>query len=79
MKQESPGVNCDNILEILDQAHSSVERAGMLGGVKMRLVKTDDDLRMRGEALKAEIQKDKAAGLIPFFVNWQLLMKIHVL
>lgn len=50
-----------------DQAHSSVERAGMLGGVKMRSVPTDQDLRMRGEELKALIQRDKKAGLIPFF------------
>ncbi|ODN06479.1 Aromatic-L-amino-acid decarboxylase [Orchesella cincta] len=51
-----------------EQSHSSVERAGMLGGVKMRMIPTDEDLRMRGADLKAAIQKDKAAGLIPFFV-----------
>lgn len=45
-----------------------MEKAGLLAGVKMRLVKTDGDLRMRGADLKAAIQQDRTAGLIPFFV-----------
>ncbi|XP_077986272.1 aromatic-L-amino-acid decarboxylase-like [Glandiceps talaboti] len=51
-----------------DQAHSSVERAGLIGCVKMRSIATDDKFSLRGEALKEAIQKDKAMGLIPFFV-----------
>ncbi|XP_021961790.1 aromatic-L-amino-acid decarboxylase [Folsomia candida] len=51
-----------------DQAHSSVERAGLLAGVKMNLIKTDDILEMRGDALKFAIRRDKAKGLIPFYV-----------
>jgi len=53
---------------MLDQSHSSVERAGSLGSVKMTKVKTDSSLSMRGADLKAAIAADKARGLIPFFV-----------
>ena len=48
------------------QSHSSVERAGLLGGVKFRLLDTDDDFSVRGEALEKAIEEDKANGLIPF-------------
>lgn len=51
----------------LDQAHSSVERAGLLGGVKLKSIKADENLQMRGEALEAQIKEDLAAGLIPFY------------
>ena len=33
------------------QAHSSVERAGLLGDVKMRLLEPDEDLSLRGKTL----------------------------
>lgn len=58
----------NNFPNYLDQSHSSVERAGLLSGSKMRIIKTDDSLSMRGDALKAAIQADKAKGLIPFYV-----------
>lgn len=47
------------------QAHSSVERAGMLAGVRMRLLQPDENFSLRGETLKAAIEEDKAKGLIP--------------
>ncbi|XP_073988429.1 aromatic-L-amino-acid decarboxylase isoform X2 [Rhodnius prolixus] len=50
------------------QAHSSVERAGLLGGVKFRLLPTDEKHRMRGSSLQEAIEKDKKDGLIPFYV-----------
>ncbi|CAH1388971.1 unnamed protein product [Nezara viridula] len=50
------------------QAHSSVERAGLLGGVRLRLLDTDERHRLRGDTLKAAIEEDKKAGLIPFYV-----------
>lgn len=53
---------------MVDQSHSSVERAGMLGGVKMRLIRTDKDWRLRGDVLRMAMEADKANGLIPFFV-----------
>nr|QIZ86619.1 DOPA decarboxylase [Penaeus vannamei] len=51
-----------------DQAHSSVERASLLAGVKMRKVISDDNFSLRGPALRRAIQEDKQKGLIPFFV-----------
>ncbi len=49
-------------------AHSSVERAGMLGGIKMRLLDVDPETKgMRGETLLKAIEEDKVNGLIPFF------------
>jgi hypothetical protein len=52
-----------------DQAHSSVERAGLLGGVKLRLLPADENLRLRGETLERAIQEDRDKGLIPFYVS----------
>jgi len=51
-----------------DQSHSSVERAGLLGATKIRLLPTDKNLSLRGITLSNQIEKDKANGLIPFFV-----------
>ncbi len=49
-------------------AHSSMERAGMLGGIRMRLLDVDPDSKgLCGETLANAIYKDKARGLIPFF------------
>lgn len=53
-----------------DQAHSSVERAGMLAGIKVQKVTSDDQtLAMRGPALHQAIQEDVRQGLVPFFVS----------
>ncbi|CAH1272841.1 DDC [Branchiostoma lanceolatum] len=51
-----------------DQAHSSVERAAMLGAVKCRKLQTDEALALTGAVLQAAIQEDKAKGLLPFLV-----------
>ncbi|XP_037958572.1 aromatic-L-amino-acid decarboxylase isoform X2 [Teleopsis dalmanni] len=50
-----------------EQAHSSVERAGLLGGVKLRSVPADENNRLRGCALEDAIKKDLDEGLIPFY------------
>uniref|UniRef100_A0A3B5BD52 Aromatic-L-amino-acid decarboxylase n=1 Tax=Stegastes partitus TaxID=144197 RepID=A0A3B5BD52_9TELE len=50
-----------------EQAHSSVERAALIGGVMMKKVPTDNNYAVRGEMLKGIMEKDKAAGLIPFY------------
>ncbi|KAK9870418.1 hypothetical protein WA026_007989 [Henosepilachna vigintioctopunctata] len=49
------------------QSHSSVERAGLLGGVKLRSLDTDNESRLRGDTLEKAIEKDREAGLIPFY------------
>lgn len=49
-------------------SHSSVERAGLLGGVLLRALDTDGEHKLRGDTLRDAIKKDRAEGLIPFFV-----------
>ncbi|CAO2640673.1 Aromatic-L-amino-acid decarboxylase [Lemmus lemmus] len=56
-----------------DQAHSSVERAGLIGGVKLRAIPSDGNFSMRASALQEALEQDKAAGLIPFFVSSMLV------
>nr|ALU57418.1 aromatic-L-amino-acid decarboxylase isoform 32 [Homo sapiens] len=51
-----------------DQAHSSVERAGLIGGVKLKAIPSDGNFAMRASALQEALERDKAAGLIPFFM-----------
>ncbi|XP_027869438.1 aromatic-L-amino-acid decarboxylase isoform X2 [Xiphophorus couchianus] len=50
-----------------DQAHSSVERAALIGAVMMRKVPTDEHYAVREEMLRKMVEEDKAAGLIPFY------------
>ncbi|XP_077483212.1 histidine decarboxylase [Amblyomma americanum] len=61
-------INARLVAYCSDQAHSSVEKAGLIGMVKMHYVESDDDLSMRGWALKEAMDKDRAKGLIPFYV-----------
>ncbi|KAJ7985631.1 hypothetical protein DPEC_G00354070 [Dallia pectoralis] len=53
-----------------DQAHCSVERAGMIAGVKMKNIPTkqSDGYAVHGEILQKMILEDKEAGLIPFYL-----------
>lgn len=53
----------------LSKCHSSVERAALIGGVKMRKVPSDSRYALRGDALRKMVDEDKAAGLIPFYVR----------
>ncbi|XP_077382933.1 aromatic-L-amino-acid decarboxylase isoform X3 [Festucalex cinctus] len=50
-----------------EQSHSSVERAGLIGGVMMKKVPTDSTYAVTGDMLKKIVEKDKEAGLIPFY------------
>ena len=50
------------------QAHSSVEKAGLIGLVKLRYIESDDNLALRGDKLKEAIKRDRDNGLIPFYV-----------
>jgi aromatic-L-amino-acid decarboxylase len=55
-----------------NQAHSSIEKAVQIAGIgsnNLRLIEVDDTFAMRPEALKRQIERDRAAGLIPFFVS----------
>ncbi|GLH01302.1 uncharacterized protein GBIM_07469 [Gryllus bimaculatus] len=71
-REENPDVNESDIVSRLvgyasSQAHSSVERAGLLGGVKLRLLPTDANNRLRADALQDAIRSDRQQGLIPFY------------
>ena len=58
-------------LQILSflQAHSSVEKAGLIGLVRLRLLPPDDNLTLHGDTLQKAIDQDRRDGLIPFFVS----------
>ncbi|XP_022817049.1 histidine decarboxylase isoform X2 [Spodoptera litura] len=51
-----------------DQAHSSVEKAGLIGLVRMRYIESDEHQSMRGDQLEKAIASDKEKGLVPFWV-----------
>ncbi|KAK7479113.1 hypothetical protein BaRGS_00029631, partial [Batillaria attramentaria] len=51
-----------------DEAHSSVNRAGILAGIRMRKLATDDDFRLRGKTFQQAIDEDKRNGDIPFYL-----------
>lgn len=44
-----------------------MERAGLLGGVKFRLLPVDSKSKLRGETLAEAIREDREKGLIPFY------------
>ena len=55
-----------------NQAHSSIEKAAMVAGIgveNLRLIDVDDRFALRPDALAEQIAKDRAAGLVPFFVS----------
>ena len=54
------------------QAHSSLEKAAMVGGIgldNLRLIEVDDHFAMRPDALAKQVAEDRKAGLAPFFVS----------
>jgi aromatic-L-amino-acid/L-tryptophan decarboxylase len=54
-----------------NQAHSSIEKAIKIAGIgskNLRLIGTDEKFAMKPEALTNAIEKDRAAGMKPFFV-----------
>lgn len=52
----------------LAQAHSSVELASELNGLKMRVLDVDKNCALRGNTLEDAIKHDIEIGLIPFCV-----------
>jgi hypothetical protein len=51
------------------QAHSCVEKAGLIAMVKVHQLPVDEHYSLRGVTLEQYIQADKDKGLIPFFVR----------
>ena len=65
VSSQSLEINDSSVL----QAHSSVEKAGLIGLVKLRYIESDDNLALRGDKLREAIKRDRDAGLIPFYVR----------
>ncbi|KAM9311078.1 histidine decarboxylase [Gastrophryne carolinensis] len=51
-----------------NQAHSSVEKAGLISLVKIRFLPVDENFSLRGDTLKAAVEEDRKRGLVPVFV-----------
>ena len=51
------------------KAHSCVEKAAMIGFVKLRILDTDQNFTLRGSPLAKAMEEDRASGLVPFFVS----------
>ena len=65
------GIQQKLVAYISTQTHSSLEKAIKIVGVgseNLRLIEVDDKFAMRPELLEKQIEKDKAAGLTPFFI-----------
>lgn len=53
-----------------DQAHSSVEKAALIGLVTLRYIESDENFSMSGEKLLEAVKQDRDNGLIPFWVSF---------
>ncbi|CAK1546391.1 unnamed protein product [Leptosia nina] len=51
-----------------DQCNSAIEKSGVLGSMKMRLLKADHLGRLRAQTLTEAFEEDKRKGLIPCYV-----------
>ena len=61
----------DGVYYVSEQAHASVPKAATIAGFSkrnVRIVATDDELRMDPEALRTQIARDRADDLRPFLV-----------
>lgn len=56
-------------MSLPSQAHSSVEKAGLISLVKIRFLPTDEKLSLRGDTLRRAVQEDRRRGLVPFMVR----------
>ncbi|CAO1325033.1 unnamed protein product [Diamesa serratosioi] len=46
-------------------SNSAIEKSGLLGAIKMRLLEADENSIMRGDTVRKAIEEDIAAGLFP--------------
>ena len=46
-----------------------MEKAGLIGLVKVRYIESDENLSLRGDKLKEAIEADRKNGYVPFFVS----------
>ncbi|XP_058818538.1 histidine decarboxylase isoform X1 [Topomyia yanbarensis] len=66
--QQDAEINARLVAYCSDQAHSSVEKAAIIGLVRMRYIEADENLSLGGRALEEAIKEDIKQGLIPFWV-----------
>lgn len=62
-----------------DQAHSSIEKAALIGLVTLRYIESDENYSMRGKELQQAIKEDRENGLIPFWVSYFCLVSVLTL
>lgn len=65
------GIHQKLVAYISTQTHSSLEKAAKICGIgsnNLRMIEVDEKFSMRTDLLKEQIQKDRAAGLTPFFI-----------
>lgn len=62
-------INAKLVAYCSDQSHSSVEKAALIGLVRMRFIEADEKLSLRGKPLRQAIIEDIEAGLVPFWVS----------
>lgn len=55
-----------------------MERAGLISGVRMKKIPSDENFTMRGKNLKNALAEDQAEGLIPVFVSFHSVHKCIV-
>lgn len=63
------------VIYLTEQAHHSILKAIRIAGLSeaiLRFIPLDDHLRLCPDTLEPAIEKDKAAGLNPFFINASL-------
>ena len=54
---------------LFGQAHSCVEKAGLVGLIRIRELDTDSNFSLRGDTLTKAIEDDRKQGLVPFYVS----------
>lgn len=73
---ENGEINGKLVAYCSDQAHSSVEKAALIGLVHIRYVECDENLSMRGPDLLQAIKKDRELGFVPFWVRELSLSRV---
>ncbi len=69
-RSNAEGVRQSLVAYTSSQAHSSIEKDVKVAGIgaeNLRVIEVDEQFRMKPEALRTAIERDKAAGRIPFF------------
>ncbi|XP_078098016.1 histidine decarboxylase [Mustelus asterias] len=66
--QDDSVLNSRLVAYASDQAHSSVEKGGLITLVRIRFLETDEDFSLRGKTLRRALEEDRSLGFVPFFL-----------